>query len=84
VTCKVQQKGKKVKVTCTVKASASAAAARVRWRLSHAGQILRHGTARAGNVQLDLAGLRPGRYTLTLVTGTGAHRVVRRESVILR
>jgi Divergent InlB B-repeat domain/Collagen triple helix repeat (20 copies) len=62
VTCKVKQKGKKVKVTCTVKATASAS--RVNWRLMRGGQAYSHGTTRANRLQLDLSNLRRGRYVL--------------------
>jgi Divergent InlB B-repeat domain/Collagen triple helix repeat (20 copies) len=62
VTCKVKQKGKKVKVTCTVKASASSS--RVHWRLTRKGHAYSHGIARDGRLQLDLSNLRRGRYVL--------------------
>jgi Divergent InlB B-repeat domain len=83
VTCKVQQKGKKVKVTCTVKA-AKASAARVHWRLSRHGHALAHGASKGANVRLDASGLPAGRYTLTIITGSGKHASIRSESFTLR
>jgi hypothetical protein len=64
VTCKVKQKGKKVKVTCKVKASASAS--KVRWRLMRSGHAYSHGTVRKGRLHLDLSNLRQGRYVLNV------------------
>jgi hypothetical protein len=61
VTCKVRQKGSKVKVTCTVKASASSA--RLRWRLMHDGNAVRHGVV-ARHHRLRLGDLDKGRYVL--------------------
>jgi len=82
VTCKVQQKGKKVKVTCTVKV-ATASAARVHWSLSRHGHAVAHGAARGGDVRLNASGLPAGRYRLTLISGSGRHTTIRSESVTL-
>jgi hypothetical protein len=54
----------KVKVTCTVKQGASASSSRLRWRLSRAGQTVRHGTTAGRRARLELGGLPSGRYLL--------------------
>jgi hypothetical protein len=82
VTCKVQQKGKKVKVTCTVKV-AKASAARIHWNLSRHGHAVAHGASRGGNVRLDASGLPAGKYTLTLISGQGSHETIQREAFTL-
>ena len=64
MTCKVKQKGKKVKVTCKVKQTASAS--RLHWRLMRGGRAYSHGTAKAGRLQLNLSHLREGRYVLRI------------------
>ena len=64
VTCKVKQKGKKVKVTCTVKAGASSS--RAGWRLMRGGVTYSHGATKDGRLQLDLSNLREGRYVLRI------------------
>ena len=81
VTCKVQQKGKKVKVTCTVKA-AKASAAQVHWRLSRHGHAVAHGVAKGGSVRLTASGLSAGRYTLTVIGGSGSQETI--ESFTVR
>lgn len=63
VTCKVKNKGKKVKVTCTVKQGASSSSARLRWRLMRSGHLYRRGTS-AGHGRLNLGSLPSGRYAL--------------------
>jgi uncharacterized repeat protein (TIGR02543 family) len=83
VTCKVQQKGKKVKVTCTVNA-AKASAARVHWSLSRHGHAVAHGAASGGNVRLNASGLPAGRYTLTLISVSGKNETIRSEAFTLR
>jgi len=75
VTCKVKQKGKKVKVTCTVK-SASASSSALRWRLMRAGHAYSHGVARHGRLDLDLSHLRTGRYQLHIQGQKGATSIV--------
>jgi DNA-binding beta-propeller fold protein YncE len=69
VTCRVSQKGKKVKVTCTVKASASSAS--VHWRLTHGARTIRHGVSKANHLRLSLAGLRKGHYRLSVQGRSG-------------
>jgi Divergent InlB B-repeat domain/Collagen triple helix repeat (20 copies) len=69
VTCKVKQKGKKVKVTCTVKSNHKRGnrrhhERRLRWRLTRDGRAVRHGLARGA--RLRLGALPPGRYRLHL------------------
>jgi hypothetical protein len=66
VTC--SPKGtKKVKVTCRVVLAASRAA-RARWRLAQGEHVVARGVAmlRHGEAGLDLRGVRPGRYVLSV------------------
>ena len=60
MTCKVKEKGKKVKVTCTVKQSASSSSAgSVHWRLIHGGHMISHGKTNVARLQRVLNDL-PG------------------------
>jgi hypothetical protein len=89
VTCKTV-KGKQhcttKLVSGTVKFTTTGSA---RATLSRHGVVYAAGTARVehGRTSLRLAPLRklqPGRYTLTLVTGTGRHKRISTESFTLR
>ena len=65
MTCKVKEKGKKVKVTCTVKQSASSSSAgSVHWRLSHGGHMISHGKTNVARLQRVLNELPGGNYVL--------------------
>jgi hypothetical protein len=72
VTCKVKQKGKKVKVTCTVKQGASSS--RVHWRLTKAGHTVRAGASRADRIRLGA--LPVGHYRLHVRGSRGATAIV--------
>ena len=73
VTCKVKG-AKKLNVTCTVKQGATASAARLRWRLVRDGQVVRHGTARHGRIQLG--SLPSGHYRLKVEGRKGSTVIV--------
>jgi hypothetical protein len=72
VTCKVVQKGKRVKVTCKVKANSKSKRAmkgkRLGWRLMHGGKAHAHGSTVSHNgharVRLNTRKLDQGRYVL--------------------
>ena len=72
-----------------VKFSTTGGANVARATLSHNGQVYATGTAvrdAHGNLSLRLLpvhDLRPGRYTLELVTRKGAHKQIRREAFVL-
>jgi len=92
VTCTV--KGKKKKCTTrtvsgTVKFTTSALVASVHATLSRHGHVYAAGIARVaqGRVTLRLTALRAlpaARYTLTLISGAGPHRTIRRQAFTLR
>ena len=88
-----QKKGRKAQqcttklVSGTVKFTTAGASAHA--TLSRRGTVFAAGTARSerGKMSLRLAPLRtlrPGRYTLTLISGAGRHRTIRSESFTLR
>jgi hypothetical protein len=87
VTCK--KEGKKQKCTTqlvsgTVKFTSTAARATV----SRRGVVYAAGTAREGGGRTSLRliavrSLRPGRYTLTLIAGSGRHETIRSEAFTL-
>ncbi len=82
MTCKVKQKGKKVKVTCKVSYPKSGSSGRrLRWKLMRGGHAVSHGTSK-GALRLNLSHLRSGSYTLhaggqstkiTIGSGHGNH-----------
>jgi hypothetical protein len=95
VTCKTITKGKRHMQECTtklvsgtVKFTTSGMAASA--ALSRHGHVFAAGAARLepyGRVRLRLAPLRKlraGRYTLTLISGTGSHERIKREAFTLR
>ena len=97
VTCKtVRKKGKKSAQQCTTKLVSgtvtftTAGTSAVQATLSRHGAVYATGTAHSatfGHMSLRLAplrGLRPGRYTLTLIRGTGSHESIRSEPFTLR
>ena len=96
VTCKtVKKKGKKSAQQCTTKLVSgtvtftATGASSAHATLSRHGAVYAAGMARAahGRTSLRLTPLRtlrPGRYTLTLIGGTGGHESIRSESFTLR
>ena len=99
VTCKtVKKKGKKSAQQCTTKlvsgtvtfnAAAAAGASSAHATLSRHGAVYAAGMARVAHGRTSLRvtplrTLRPGRYTLTLIGGTGRHESIRSESFTLR
>jgi IPT/TIG domain/Collagen triple helix repeat (20 copies) len=95
VTCKLVKKKRRKTQHCktklvsgTVKFKASGASA-ARATLSRHGRVFAAGAAsvRHGRMRLRLERLRrlrAGRYTLTLIGGTGRHETIRREAFVLR
>ncbi len=88
VTCK-KVGGKQKCTTRLVSGTVTFTVASARATLSRRGVVYAAGTARKlrGHMSLRLIAmrsLRPGRYTLTLVSGSGAHRVTRSEPFTLR
>jgi hypothetical protein len=95
VTCKTVKKGKKSVQQCTTKLVSgtvkfTAAGASAQATLSRHGAVYAAGTARSsayGRMSLRLTPLRrlrPGRYMLTLITGSGRDEHIRSESFTLR
>ena len=94
VTCKTVKKGKKSVQQCTTKLVSgtvkfTAAGASAQATLSRHGAVYAAGTARSayGRMSLRLTALRrlrPGRYRLTLITGSGRDEHIRSESFTLR
>jgi hypothetical protein len=94
VKCLTVKKGKRTTQKCTtklvsgvVKLTASGISAHA--MLSRDGAVFAAGTARSANGRMSLRltplrKLRPGRYTLTLISGSGRHQSIRRESFTLR
>jgi hypothetical protein len=94
VTCRtVKLRGKHMQrcttklVSGTVRLTASGATAHV--LLSRGGAVYATGTAHIARRRMrlrlmPLRGLRPGHYTLTLISGVGRHEVIRTESFALR
>lgn len=92
--CKILKQGKKRVQQCTtklvsgpVKFTTSGLAARA--TLSRHGVVFAAGIAsgKHGRLSLRLTSLRkllPGRYTLTLISGSGRHQRIRHESFTLR
>lgn len=93
VTCKTVKKGGKSKQQCTTKLVSgtvkfTAVGSSAHATLSRHGAVYAAGTARSahGHMQLRLATLRrlrPGRYTLTLISGAGSHVSIHSESFTL-
>ncbi|HTZ87158.1 MAG TPA: hypothetical protein VMB05_10875, partial [Solirubrobacteraceae bacterium] len=94
VKCTTVKQGSKKVQKCTTKLVSSpltlkAASASAHARLSRYGVLYAAGTARTHRGRLSLSlnsrrRLRPGRYTLTLITGHGRHAQVHSQSFLLR
>jgi hypothetical protein len=75
VTCKVKQKGKKVKVTCTVKTTASSSRRHLRWRLMRGGHAYSHGATSVRRLQSVFNHAPSGRYVLRVQGQKGGTRI---------
>ncbi len=91
VRCKAIKQGRRTAQRCTVKlipGPVKLPITATRALLTRHGVVFAAGTATAtyGSLRLalvSLRGLRPSRYTLTLISGTGRHKRVLRETLML-
>lgn len=91
VRCKAIKQGRRTAQRCTAKlipGPVKLPITAARAVLTRHGVVFATGTATATHGPLRLAlvplrGLRPGRYTLTLISGTGRHQRVLREALML-